>query len=69
HFHIQLRQEMKQRSEYMMKKILEVIGAVFLACVDGKKVAMDLNETPEQPRSKREESTKQIQTLKAVLHA
>ncbi|AFU15311.1 MULTISPECIES: hypothetical protein [Bacillus] len=53
----------------MMKKILEVIGAVFLACVDGKKVAMDLNETPEQPRSKREESTKQIQTLKAVLHA
>ncbi|NUC16524.1 hypothetical protein HUC00_05290 [Bacillus mycoides] len=52
----------------MMKKFLEVIGAVFLAFVDGKKVAMKLNETPEQPRTKREESAKQIQTLKTVLH-
>ncbi|PEC19768.1 hypothetical protein [Bacillus cereus] len=52
----------------MMKKILEVIGAVFLAFVDGKKVAMELNETPEQPRTKRKESPKQVQTLKAVLH-
>lgn len=52
----------------MMKKLLEVVGAVFLAFVDGKKVAMELNETPEQPRTKREESPKQIQALKAVLH-
>ena len=29
---------------------------------------MELNETPEQPRTKREESPKQIQALKAVLH-
>ena len=36
----------------MMKKLLEVVGAVFLAFVDGKKVAMELNETPEQPRTK-----------------
>jgi hypothetical protein len=55
---------MKQRSEYMMKKILEVVGAVFLAFLDGKKVAMELNETPEQPLPKRKESP----TLKAVLH-
>ena len=27
---------------------------------------MELNETPEQPRTKREESPKQIQALKAV---
>lgn len=47
-----------------MKKLLEVVGAVFLAFVDGKKVAMELNETPEQPRTKREESPKQIQALK-----
>ncbi|EJS73411.1 hypothetical protein [Bacillus cereus] len=52
----------------MMKKFLEVVGAVFLAFVDGKKVAMELNETPEQPRTKRKESPKQAQTLKAVLH-
>ncbi|MEM5647136.1 hypothetical protein AAHH72_24325 [Bacillus cereus] len=31
-----------------MKKLLEIVGAVFLAFVDGKKVAMELNETPEQ---------------------
>jgi len=59
---------MKQRSGYMMKKLLEVVGAVFLAFVDGKKVAMALNETPEQPLPKRKESPKQVQTLKAVLH-
>ncbi|EEL04055.1 hypothetical protein bcere0014_43410 [Bacillus cereus BDRD-ST196] len=59
---------MKQRSEYIMKKFLEVVGAVFLAFIDGKKVAMELNETPEQPRTKRKESPKQIQTLKTVLH-
>ena len=35
-----------------MKKFLEVVGAVFLAFVDGKKVAMGLNETPKQPRTK-----------------
>jgi len=29
---------MKQRSGYMMKKLLEVVGAVFLAFVDGKKL-------------------------------
>ncbi|MDH4420778.1 hypothetical protein QEZ44_04775 [Bacillus cereus] len=51
-----------------MKKFLEVIGAVFLAFVDGKKVAMELNETPEQPRTKRKESSKQVQSLKAILH-
>ncbi|WP_262984104.1 hypothetical protein [Bacillus thuringiensis] len=33
-----------------------------------KQVAMELNETPEQPRTKRKESPKQIQALKAVLH-
>ncbi|PFJ13157.1 hypothetical protein COD67_03855 [Bacillus cereus] len=53
----------------MMKKILEIVGAVFLAFIDGEKVAMELNETPEQPRTKREESPKQIQTLQAVLRA
>lgn len=37
-FNIQLRQEMKQRSGYMMKKLLEVVSAVFLAFVDGKKL-------------------------------
>ncbi|WP_193645366.1 hypothetical protein [Bacillus cereus] len=52
----------------MMKKLLEVVGAVFLAFVDGKKVALELNEAPEQPISQRKESPKQIQTLKAVLH-
>ncbi|MDM5429900.1 MULTISPECIES: hypothetical protein [Bacillus] len=52
----------------MMKKILEVVGAVFLAFVDGKKVAMELNETPERSLPKRKESPKQAQTLKAVLH-
>ncbi|MGA5680545.1 hypothetical protein ACPCHR_22975 [Bacillus bombysepticus] len=52
----------------MTKKLLEVVGAVFLAFVDGKKVTMELNETPEQPRTKRKESPKQIQVLKAVLH-
>ncbi|WP_341518974.1 hypothetical protein [Bacillus paramobilis] len=52
----------------MMKKLLEVVGAVFLAFVDGKKVAMELNETPEHPLPKRKESPKQVQTLKAVLH-
>lgn len=51
----------------MMKKLLEVVGAVLLAFVDGKKVAMELNETPEQPLPK-EESSKQIQPLKAILH-
>lgn len=50
------------------EKFLEVVGAIFLAFVDGKKVAMELNETPEQPRTKRKESPKQIQALKAVLH-
>jgi hypothetical protein len=59
---------MKQRSEYMMKKFLEVVGAVFLAFVDGEKVTMELNETPEQPLPKRKESPKQAQTLKTVLH-
>ncbi|ABK87400.1 conserved hypothetical protein [Bacillus thuringiensis str. Al Hakam] len=59
---------MTQRSEYMMKKLLEVVGAVFLAFVDGKKVAMELNETPEQPLPKRKESSKQVQPLKAILH-
>ena len=52
----------------MMKKLLEVVGAVFLAFVDGKKVTMELNDTPEQPHTKRKESPKQIQVLKAVLH-
>ncbi|WP_186319350.1 hypothetical protein [Bacillus tropicus] len=52
----------------MMKKLLEVVSAVLLAFVDGKKVAMELNETPEQPLSKRKESSKQVQPLKAVLH-
>ncbi|COE65191.1 hypothetical protein CQZ91_06055 [Bacillus cereus] len=52
----------------MMKKLLEVVGAIFLAFVDGKKVAMELNKTPEQPLPKREESSKQIQPLKAILH-
>ena len=52
----------------MMKKLLEVVGAVFLAFVDGKKVAMELNETPEQPLPKRKESSKQLQHLKVVLH-
>ena len=31
-----------------------------------EKVAMELNETPEQP--KRKESSKQVQPLKAILH-
>lgn len=30
-----------------MKKFLNIIGAVFLAFVDGKKVAIALNETEE----------------------
>ncbi|HDX9491839.1 hypothetical protein [Bacillus thuringiensis] len=51
-----------------MKKFLEVVCAIFLAFVDGKQVAMELNETPKQPRTKRKESPKQIQALKAVLH-
>ncbi|MDA1886228.1 hypothetical protein [Bacillus cereus group sp. BY105LC] len=52
----------------MMKKLLEVVGAVLLAFVDGKKVAMELNETPEQTLPKKEELSKQIQPLKAILH-
>ncbi|WP_212088137.1 hypothetical protein [Bacillus nitratireducens] len=52
----------------MMRKFLEVIGAVFLAFVDGKKVAMELNETSEQPLPKRKESPKQPQAFKAILN-
>lgn len=51
----------------MMKKFFEVVGAVFLAFVDGKKVAIEF-ETPEQPLPQRKESPKQTQPLKAVLH-
>ncbi|KFM99657.1 hypothetical protein [Bacillus clarus] len=52
-----------------MKKFLEVVGAVFLAFVDGKRVAMELNETPEQPLPpKKETKTKQTQSFKAILH-
>lgn len=49
----------------MMKKFLEVVGAVFLAFVDGKKVAMELNETPEQPRTKRKRITKTNTSIKS----
>ncbi|QGV06778.1 hypothetical protein GNE09_07845 [Bacillus cereus] len=62
------RNKTKERTHDEKKKFLEVVGAIFLAFVDGKKVAMELNETPEQPRTKRKESPKQIQALKAVLH-
>ncbi|MDM5190291.1 hypothetical protein QUF99_23995 [Bacillus sp. DX4.1] len=51
-----------------MKKFLEVVGAVFLAFVDGKRVAMELNETPEQELPKTKETPKQTQTFKPVLH-
>lgn len=63
---------MKTRNETKERiydeKLLEVVGAVLLAFVDGKKVAMELNETPEQPLPKRKESSKQVQPLQAVLH-
>ncbi|KOS24852.1 hypothetical protein ADK17_24635 [Bacillus anthracis] len=52
----------------MMKKLIEVLVAVSEVFVNGKQVAMELNETPEQPLPKREESSKQIQPLKAILH-
>ena len=46
---------MKTRNETKERiydeKLLEVVGAVLLAFVDGK-VAMELNETPEQPLPK-----------------
>ncbi|PEB40568.1 hypothetical protein [Bacillus pseudomycoides] len=51
-----------------MKKFLEVVGAVFLAFVDGKKIAMELNETPEQILLEIKETPKQAQTFKPVLH-
>ncbi|MGR5879581.1 hypothetical protein ACT7DO_13145 [Bacillus pacificus] len=47
----------------MMKKLLEVVGAVFLAFVDGKKVAMELNETPEQPLPKKKRIIKTSTTF------
>lgn len=39
-----------------MKGFLEVIGAVFLAFADGKKVAMELNEAPEQTKEQKKET-------------
>ncbi|EEM03682.1 hypothetical protein bmyco0003_39470 [Bacillus pseudomycoides] len=51
-----------------MKKFLEVVGAVFLAFVDGKKIAMELNETPEQTLLEIKETPKQAQTFKPILH-
>ncbi|KYG39316.1 hypothetical protein [Bacillus gaemokensis] len=51
-----------------MKKILEVVGAVLLAFVDGKKVARELNEAPEQALPKAKETIKQAHTFKPVLH-
>ncbi|MBO1580862.1 hypothetical protein [Bacillus sp. XF8] len=51
-----------------MKKFLEVVGAVFLAFVDGKKVAIELNEAPEQTLPKTKETPKHAHTFKPVLH-
>ncbi|WP_242219675.1 hypothetical protein [Bacillus cereus group sp. BfR-BA-01380] len=51
-----------------MRRFLEVVGAVFLALVDGKKVAMKLNEEPEQTLPKTKETPKQAYTFKPVLH-
>ncbi|MEH7458830.1 hypothetical protein V7183_16855 [Bacillus sp. JJ1127] len=51
-----------------MKKLLEVVGAIFLAFVDGKKVAIELNETPEQTVPEVTESIKQTHTFKPILH-
>ncbi|MEY8348822.1 hypothetical protein AALF16_11000 [Bacillus cereus] len=51
-----------------MKKLLEVVGAVFLAFVDGKKVAMELNEAPEQTLLEIKETPKQTHTFKPLLH-
>ncbi|HEK9101942.1 hypothetical protein KFD70_11605 [Bacillus pfraonensis] len=51
-----------------MKKFLEVVSAVFLAFVDGKKVAMELNEAPEQTLPETKETPKQAQTFKPILH-
>ncbi|PEY42370.1 hypothetical protein CN354_02690 [Bacillus cereus] len=51
-----------------MKKLLEIVGAVFLAFVDGKKVAMELNEMPEQTLLETKETPKQAHTFKLLLH-
>ncbi|MEN1935139.1 hypothetical protein AAIE21_05870 [Paenibacillus sp. 102] len=51
-----------------MKKFLEVVGAVFLAFVDGKKIAMELNEEPEQALPEVKETPKQAHTFKPILH-
>ncbi|WP_459499136.1 hypothetical protein [Bacillus sp. C1] len=51
-----------------MKKFLEVVGAVCLAFVNGKKVALELNETPQQTLRKTKETSKQVQTFQPILH-
>ncbi|CAI8954475.1 MULTISPECIES: hypothetical protein [Bacillus] len=52
-----------------MKKFLEIVGAVFLAFVDGKKVAVELNEAPEQILPEKvKETPKQAPTFKPILH-
>ncbi|WP_176527663.1 hypothetical protein [Bacillus sp. AFS023182] len=51
-----------------MKKFLEVVGAIFLAFVDGKKVAMELNEAPEQTSPEVKETPKQASAFKPILH-
>ncbi|PED69929.1 hypothetical protein CN680_19190 [Bacillus pseudomycoides] len=52
-----------------MKNFLEVVGAVFLAFVNGKKVAVELNEAPEQTLPEKvKETPKQAQTFKPILH-
>ncbi|MGG0186078.1 hypothetical protein [Bacillus rhizoplanae] len=38
---------MRDKKRYDMKKILEIIGTVLLAFVDGKKVATKINEVTE----------------------
>ncbi|WP_369902302.1 hypothetical protein [Bacillus manliponensis] len=39
-----------------MKNFLEVVGAVFLAFVDGKRVATELNEAEEQTNTSQKET-------------
>ncbi|CAM4210444.1 hypothetical protein [Bacillus manliponensis] len=39
-----------------MKKFLEVVGAVFLAFVDGKRVAAELNAAEEQTNTPQKET-------------
>ncbi|EEL48978.1 hypothetical protein bcere0022_37420 [Bacillus cereus Rock3-44] len=63
---IKTRNQTKERIK--MKKLLEVVGAVFLAFVDGKKVAMELNEAPEQTLLETKETPKQAHTFKPILH-